>query len=143
MFYVSDKYHDGVGITDTEDGVKERYTYEQIAKIIKEYKIRVYGLVYTGSKYKARVTSPELVDLEEIEDGTVFMFNGKPAMLVARESLSVVIFDGTSKVRIPDKDLVARKHKIEFGVSDEVRDKIQYAFCKKYSTDPLRIYLGK
>lgn len=143
MFYVSAKYHDGVGITDTEDGVIERYTYEQIAKIIKEYKIRVYGLVYTGSKYKARVTSPELVDLEEIEDGTVFLLDGKLVMRVSRDVFSFIIFDGTSNVRIPDKDLIARKHKVEFGVSDEVSDKIQYVFCKKYSTNPLRIYLGK
>lgn len=143
MFYVSAKYHDGVGITDTEDGVVERYTYEQIAEIIKEYKIKVHGLVYTGSKYKVRITSPELIDLEEVGNGSVFMFDGKPAMRVSRESLSFVIFDGDSNIRIPDKDLVARKHKVVLGVSEKVSEKIQYAFCKKYHVSPLRIYLGK
>lgn len=143
MFYVSSKQGDTLWITDTADDVTERYTIEEITKIIREYKINVFGLIYSGSKYKARVTSPGLVHLETIGNGTVFILDGKPAMMVSREFNAFTIFDGNHQVKVLDKDLIARKHKVKIGVSDELHDKIQTAFCKKYSASPLCIYLDK
>lgn len=112
MFYVSAKYYDGAGITDTEDGVTERYTYEDIAKIIEEYKIKVHGLVYTGSKYKARVTSPEFMMVEDLGNGSVFLLSGEPVMRVADNIGSFTIFNGKEKVSLPDSVLLERKCKI-------------------------------
>lgn len=112
MFYVSAKYYDGVGITDTEDGVTERYTYEDIAKIIEKYKIKVHGLVNTGSKYKARITSPEFVTVDDIGNGSVFLLNGEPVMRVSGNVSSFTIFNGIEVVKLPHKDLIEHKCKI-------------------------------
>lgn len=143
MFYVSAKYHDGVGITDTADGVTERYTYEDIAKIIEEYKSKVHGLVYTGNKYKARVTSPEFVMVDDIGNGSVFLLNGEPVMRVSDNIGSFTIFNGKEKVSLPDSVLLERKCKIGQGVSEAVLNKIQATYCKKYHVSSLAIYLGK
>lgn len=143
MFYVSAEYHDGVGITDTEDGITERYTYEDIAKIIEKYKIKVHGLARMGSKYKAMVISPEFIMVNDIGNGSVFLLNGEPVMRVSGNVDSFTIFNGKEKVGLSYKDLIERKCKISLGVSESVRDKLQATYCKKYHVSSLAIYTDK
>ena len=60
MFYVSSVIDKDkkIGITDTKDGVEEFYTDAQIAKLINENKIDIYGTSYYN--YKANCTALEI-----------------------------------------------------------------------------------
>lgn len=60
MFYVSSipNEHYKIGVTDTEDGVEDFFTNKELAKIVKEDKINVYGVSYYNYKVTCTVLKP-------------------------------------------------------------------------------------
>lgn len=60
MFYVSSVVDENtkIGVTDTEDGVEDFFTNRELAKIVKEDKINVYGASYYNYKVTCTVLKP-------------------------------------------------------------------------------------
>lgn len=62
MFYVSSIVDENtkIGVTDTEDGVEDFFTNKELAKIVKEDKINVYGASYYNYEVECTVLTPNI-----------------------------------------------------------------------------------
>ena len=76
MFYISNLKAGGyVGVTDTADGVEEFYTMDELSNLVKSYNIRIEGFIYTGSFWKTRVKTVDIVALEQMRLGDFFLLH--------------------------------------------------------------------
>lgn len=62
MFYVSSvpNEHYKIGVTDTEDGVEDFFSNKELAKIVHEDKINVYGASYYNYEVECTVLTPNI-----------------------------------------------------------------------------------
>lgn len=76
MFFISSLMSGGnIGVTDTNDGVEEFYTMDELSNIVKSHNIRIEGFIYTGSFWKTRVKTADIVALEQMRLGDFFLLH--------------------------------------------------------------------
>ena len=76
MFYISQLKSGGyIGVTDTNDGVEEFYLLDDLAKLVKENNIKIEGFIYTGSFWKTRVKTEDMIRLEHMRLGDFFLLH--------------------------------------------------------------------
>lgn len=143
MFYVSSIKNDLLGVTDTDDGVEEFYSKEELSKISLENRIGINGFTYTGSSFKVEVKSPALIFIENLKNGDVFILDEKPAMRVGETSKrDFNIFRGNSIVMISRKSLLRGDCKVSNkNVSDIDRKALISSYLELYPSSHLSMFL--
>lgn len=143
MFYISSKNGDNLGVTDTADNVEEFYTKAQLANFFRNNNIRINGFTYTGSSFKVEVKNPALIFIENLQNGDVFILDGKPAMRVGETGLrDFNIFRDDSVIKVSRKNLLRGDYKVsDKAVSDTDRKALISRYLKLYPSTHLSMFL--
>lgn len=72
MFYISSVQKKYIGVTDTDDGIEEWYTREQIMQFLTEYQTVIKGAEVKNSVLQLTVTCPQIAEIERYAIGTPF-----------------------------------------------------------------------
>ena len=124
MFYISSKNGDMLGVTDSKDGVEEIYSKDELSKIVIKNRIRINGFTYTGSRFNVEVKNPDLIFIENLQNGDVFMLDEKPAMRIGETGArNFSIFRDSSIIKLSRKDLLKGIYKISNKAISDVDKK--------------------
>ena len=143
MFYISSKNGDMLGVTDTKDGVEEIYSKDELSKIVSKNRIRINGFTYTGSRFNVEVKNPDLIFIENLQNGDVFMLDGKPAMRIGETGArNFSIFRDSSIIKLSRKDLLKGIYKINNKAISDVDKKVLIKnYLELYPSSSLSVYL--
>lgn len=72
MFYISSVKDKMIGVTDTDDGIEEWYTRDQVTQFLTEFNTLIRGAVHDSKGLSVTVTTPELIKVEEMPMGSAF-----------------------------------------------------------------------
>lgn len=75
MFYVSSLNNGMIGVMDTSDYVEEFYTHEDLVSLVTKYRVKIEGFIYTGSVWKARLKTEDILALEGMQAGDIFLLH--------------------------------------------------------------------
>lgn len=144
MFYISSKNGDMLGVTDTKDGVEEIYSKDELSKIVIKNRIRINGFTYTGSRFNVEVKNPDLIFIENLQNGDVFMLDEKPAMRVGETGTrNFSIFRDSSIIKLSRKDLLKGIYKISNkAISDVDKKALIKNYLELYPSSSLSVYLN-
>ena len=144
MFYISSKNGDMLGVTDTCDNKEEIYTKDELSKICRENRIRINGFTYTGSSFKVEVKNPALIFIERLQNGDVFMLDGKPAMKIGETGArNFSIFRDSSIIKLSRENLLKDVYKISNkAVSDVDKKALLKNYLELYPSSSLSVYLN-
>ena len=143
MFYISSKKNDLLGVTDTKDNIEEFYSKEDLAKIFLESHIKINGLTYTGSSFKIEVKNLALIFIENLQNGDVFMLDGKPAMRIEETGMrDFSIFSDGKMLNISRKSLLNGDYNVSTkAVSDTNKKAIISNYLTLFPSSQLSLYL--
>ena len=141
MFYVSSlrnnmtcishaKSSDMVGVTDTDDGVEEMYTVDELASIVDKHRVRIAGFVHTGSFFVLYLFTKDMLRLDSLNKGDFFYLT-----LPDREKKIVMYVDNDGKWIFFDGD---ETHSLSRAFLSKYRDCVslgvtEAGYCKKLS----------
>ena len=113
-----------LGVTDSKDGVEEIYSKDELSKIVIKNRIRINGFTYTGSRFNVEVKNPDLIFIENLQNGDVFMLDEKPAMRIGETGArNFSIFRDSSIIKLSRKDLLKGIYKISNKAISDVDKK--------------------
>ena len=143
MFYISSKNGDMLGVTDSKDGVEEIYSKDELSKIVIKNRIRINGFTYTGSRFNVEVKNPDLIFIENLQNGDVFMLDEKPAMRIGETGArNFSIFRDSSIIKLSRKDLLKGIYKISNkAISDVDKKALIKNYLELYPSSSLSVYL--
>lgn len=156
MFYVSScsqgkvgSYDSQIGVTDTEDGVEEFYSQSFLETLVKEKGIQISGFVHTGSGWKVRYKTSDIVKLESLSRGDCFTLSleGMSPMCVmylgetGQCNWSYMCADGSTHV-LTRKFLLKYKDCVSLGkVSEFERSSLVKAVKKNFPSQAINMGL--
>lgn len=142
MFFVSSLNGSQIGVTDTDDGVEDFFSKEDLGNIVLNKGMRINGFTHTGSDFRIEVKNLALIFLESIPNGTVFLLNGVPAMRVdLLSSRNFNVFTANKFMRLQRRDLLQNKYIIHKQVSDADRKALVGSYISRYPSTHLGLML--
>ena len=144
MFYISSKNGDMLGVTDTNDGVEEIYSKDELSKFVIKNRIKINGFTYTGSSFNVEIKNPTLIFIENLQNGDVFILDDKPAMKIGETGArNFSIFRDSSIIKLSRENLLKDVYKISNkAVSDVDKKALLKNYLELYPSSSLSVYLN-